>query len=96
MGETMYYAGSSATYYNRTLYASAGELYEDGGSETVYVQGSEYTSPLYEPGSSVTIKQQGKLLETALYREGTSYSGGLYSGFTPASLTTRDVTALTV
>ena len=96
MGETMYYKGSSATYYTRTLYASAGDLYESGGSETVYVQGEEYTAPLYEPGSSVTVKQQGDLLTASLYYEGAEYSGGLYRGFTPASITTKDVTALTV
>ena len=96
MGETMYYAGSSATYYTRSLYAEAGELYWSDGDETVYVQGAEYTSPLYEPGSSVTIKEQGDLLETALYREGTSYSGGLYHNFKLASMITKDVTALTI
>lgn len=96
MGETMYYAGSSSTYYTRSKVADAGELYWSDGDETVYVQGSEYTSPLYEPGSSVTIKEQGNLLQTALYYAGTSYSGGLYANFKPAELKTRDVTALTV
>lgn len=62
----------------------------------MYVLGEEYTAPLYEPGSSVTIKQQGDLLTTALYYEGAEYSGGLYSGSGLATLTTRNVTALTI
>lgn len=94
-GETVYYAGSSATYYTRSLYASAGELYESGGSTTVYVRGEEYTSPLYEPGSSVTIRQQGNLLKTALYHAGTEYPNGLYTNIELAEIKTRDITALT-
>lgn len=96
MGETMYYGGSSATYYNRSKYADAGELYWDGGSETVTVITEEYDGTLYMAGTQTSVKKQGDLLETALYREGTSYSGGLYANFELAKLTVRNVTALTV
>lgn len=76
MGETMYYAGSSASYYTRSEYAGYGELYWSGGDETVSVGTDEYTG--------------------ALYTAGTAHSGGLYTNFELAKLTTRDVTALTV
>lgn len=96
MGESMYYGGSSSTYYTRSKYADSGELYWSDGSVTVTVITEEYDGTLYKAGTNKSIKKQGDLLDTALYREGTSYSGGLYHNFKLAELSTRDVTALTV
>lgn len=76
VGETLYYAGKSEYYYERSKYADAGELYWSDGDETVSVGTDEYTAPLYTAG--------------------TAHSGGLYTNFKLAKLTTRDVTALTV
>lgn len=96
MGATMYYGGSDVTYYTRSKYADAGDLYESGGSATVTVITEEYDGLLYKPGTPTTIKKQGDRCEAALYRDGTKYSGGLYTNFKPASIETQNVTALTV
>lgn len=55
VGETVYYAGSSADYYTRSKYADVGELYKSGGNELVTVGVTEHTEPLYQPGTKVSI-----------------------------------------
>ena len=72
---------------------------KDSGSSAVTVIKEEYDGNLYKLGHT-----QGYRIETAdnmyseapLFYAGQSYSGGLYSGFEPAEVKTRNVTALTV
>lgn len=86
--------GGNRTFYKRGSGISE-PLYRDGGKLTYTEQGEEYTGVLHEPGSLIEIAEQGAMLEVPLFNEGAAYSGGLYTNFKPATITLRDVTALT-
>ena len=60
------------------------------------VASEEYEGQLYVVGSKVEYTEQGDMYEGELHYPGTEYPDGLYSGFTLAEVTTREVTALTV
>lgn len=95
LGQTLYTAGKSATYYNRSNGATRYEtekvevpLYTDGGVHT-YPLYNKVSKNLYAAGSTVTYPAYkaytGKL-----------YSAGQKASISPAEVETEDVTVLTV
>lgn len=86
------------TKYSGALYDADGDrvydMYLDDG-DYVYRTGSS-CGTLYEDGGQETVSVGTNEYTAALYTAGTAHSGGLYTNFKLAELTTRNVTALTV
>lgn len=75
-----------------------GETMYYKGSSSDYYTRSKYADAyeLYWSGGDETVSVGTDEYTGALYTAGTAHSGGLYTNFELAKLTTRDVTALTV
>ena len=88
------YLGDGDYVYKRG--SSCGTLYEDGGDETVWIQGSEITEPYFDAGSRLTyIEQPEDPYAAALFlQDQNSYAGGLYYDIQLANFTTRAATLL--
>lgn len=75
-----------------------GETMYYAGSSSDYYTRSKYADAgeLYESGGDETVSVGTDEYTAALYTAGTAHSGGLYTDFELAKLTTKDVTALTI
>lgn len=99
--EKTLYNGNGSYVYGRGDSVSAidysGTLYESGGNETVTVITEEYDGLLYKAGTRTSIMQQGDVYKgTVFNQDPNNYSGGLYYNPKLATISTREVTALTV
>ena len=86
------------TKYAGALYDADGERVYDlylGDGSYVYRTGDS-CGTLYESDGEETVSVGTNEYTAALYTAGTAHSGGLYTNFELAELTTRNVTALTV
>ena len=88
----LYYKSSSGAYL------PMGETMYYAGSSSDYYTRSKYADvgELYESGGDETVSVGTDEYISPLYMAGTTHSGGLYTNFELAKLTTRNVTALTV
>ena len=88
----LYYKSSSGAYL-----AMGEPMYYKGDASDYYTR-SKYADAytLYKAGDDVTVTVGKTEYESPLYTAGTAYSNGLYANFKLASITTKDVAALTV
>lgn len=88
----LYYKSSSGAYIPMDE-----TMYYEGSSKDYYTR-SKYADAgeLYEHGGDETVTVGVEEYSPALYTAGTAHSGGLYTDFELASISTRNVTALTV
>lgn len=107
MDASLYYSGGTETVtlqgdeYEGTLYDASGNmikiaLFKEGSPKTFNKRGSLYTSALFKGGSKKTVTLQGEMYTGALFSQGAEYSSGLYANFRLATLSTKDIVALTV
>lgn len=107
----LYHGGETITVYPRgaaysgtlyykvsdTMYQPVGStMYYSAPSKTYTLIGDPYNGDLYTIDATAEVTKQGTEVTEKLYKQGKQYTGGLYSGFTKATISTTDVTALTV
>ena len=82
----------------------SGRLYDADGNpvSNLYLDDGDYVNmcgnacgTLYQGGGDVTVSVGTNERTTPLYNRGTYHSGGLYTNFSPATITLQDITALT-
>ena len=99
------YLGDGSYYYTISGYDGDGEIWNviddpdiDVDKEVKMVK-KEYTGSYklryYGGTRMLRVQNEEDKVTVPLYRAGNSYSDGLYSGFEPATLKTKNVTALT-
>ena len=99
------YLGNGSYYYTINGYDGDGEIWNviddpniDVDKEVKMVK-KEYTGSYklryYGGTRMLRVQNEEDKVTVPLYRAGNSYSDGLYSGFEPATLKTKNVTALT-